>query len=480
VRLTLPQMVASLRTLAIACALWGGGCAKTGITPPCPLGYALDGITCLCSTDQGCPVGMGCQDGLCVCRSNSCCPTGYQYSSVFDGCFCRASSCCPRDHIWREDVQKCTCGSQSCCPRDYLFDAAAEGCRCAATSCCPQGFRYNEVAQKCACDSDLCCPVDYQFDDIRKDCVCARDACCPSGYRYNDRVRACVCVSDACCPPGYRQDPAGERCICTPAACTTGQFCDSGPGGSGACRCLSDAGCRPGQFCNPLGFCQSLAGCTANTDCPPGTFCDVTTDTCIANGPCTLDEQCAFGQLCDPVTRTCRAGCRRDSDCALVTPVSQPRQACISGQCQNYCRDNNGCPVNLFCDTGGTCSARTGRADCRDCQATGTCPPGSDCLVFINEGQTRRFCGMRCNDEPDCPSGYDCGSVIYGCPREGDECQADSGPNRCSVFLVENEVRPDGTLIPQLYCAEVATGRPHVYFKSCAPISGFCPAEVLP
>src|SRR5262249_34222234 len=172
---------------------------------------------------------------------------------------------------------------------------------------------------------------------------------------------------------------------------------------------------------------------------------------------------------CDPTTRTCRAGCRRDSDCALITPVSQPRQACISGQCQNYCRDNNGCPVSLFCDPGGTCGVRTGRSDCRDCQATGSCPPRADCLVFISEGQTRRFCGMRCNAEPDCPSGYDCGSVIFGCSGEGAPCPRD--PSRpedmiCRTFLVENEPGP------HYFCAN-STGQPNVYFKSCAPISGF-------
>ncbi len=85
---------------------------------------------------------------------------------------------------------------------------------------------------------------------------------------------------------------------------------------------------------------------------------------------------------------------------------------------------------------------------------------------------------MQCTTQSQCPSGYDCGGVIFQCTTgEGGPCPPD--PNRpgvtmtCQGFLVENEI---GT---QFYCAD-PSHQPNVYFRACAPISGFCPADALP
>lgn len=456
------------------------GCARTALNPECPIGYTHDGEKCVCATDQGCPRGMSCEQGSCVCRSSECCPQGYLYSSESERCVCRDQACCPADHLWVEKEQRCACGDQDCCPQGYQFDTDAGACQCAGDGCCPQGFRFDLEKGSCQCVSDGCCPFfvqtdagvgNYRYDSAKKDCVCASDECCPENYKYSQAVKACVCVGDSCCPDGYRKDPERERCICVPGRCGTGRECDTV---SGSCRCTSNAGCRPGTYCNAMGFCQSITACTSNLDCPLGTFCDVTANSCIPLGPCTLDEHCPLGNLCNSSLASCRAGCRRDGDCAS-------KEACVNGLCLSYCRANPSCPANQFCDAaGGSCAFRSNRVDCADCSgnpmACGSAGNAS-CLAFIAEGQLRRFCGMHCTAPADCPSGFDCGTVIYTCGGAGSACGSDpDAPNEtitCKGFLVENE---QGT---KYYCAD-STGEPHEYFRACAPSSGYCPATAPP
>ncbi len=467
----------------LAALLVLASCARTALNPECPVGYTHDGEKCICATDEGCPRGHACQEGVCVCRSSECCPEGYQYSADSEACVCRSSACCPADHVFRDDEQKCTCGAEDCCPQGYVFLPDAGACACAADECCPKGFAWDPKQQKCTCASDECCPYFtqndggtslFRYDPARKDCVCASDECCPPNYRYSDAVRACVCVGDACCPAGYRKDPQKERCVCiSDAACGVGRVCDMV---SGACKCTSNAGCASGSFCNSLGFCQSIAACTSNAECPAGMFCDITTNRCIANGPCTLDEHCALDNICNATVSQCRAGCRRDGDCKQKT-------ACVNNLCIDFCRTNQSCPVMEFCNpTSGSCAIRPNRTDCRDCTSSPTVCTSTglqaSCLTFVSEGQnTRRFCGVHCRTQEDCPSGFECGGVIFTCNSEGASCppdaQAPGEQMRCKSFLVENEPGP------QLFCAD-STGQPHEYFKACAPSSGFCPATAAP
>ncbi len=466
-------------------------CARTGLEPDCPAGMTLQGAGCACLTDEGCPHGYICQKddadagevagGICVCQATSCCPAGYAFSEESGTCVCADTACCPADHRWDEATSRCACDNQSCCPEGYTFDPSAGGCRCAADQCCPTGFIYDPdpARQTCVCNADSCCPLDHKFDPTTKTCVCARDSCCPLGYRYDTSISACVCSGNACCPVGFRYDVGTNRCVCTSdASCgTNGQHNRCDPV-SGTCRCRDDLGCSPPpggtpQYCNGLGFCQSLS-CTSDRDCPVNasnpTFCDITTGTCIPVIACTLDDHCPFGQICS--ANRCANGCRTDNGCPL-------RQACLNGQCQNFCRDNQLCSqANQFCNAGnGVCSTRPGRVDCVDCTnnafACGD-PSIATCLVFISEGQANRsFCGMTCQESEDCPSGFDCDGVIFGCAPEGSACQSDNGQTiTCRSFNVENEgIRQ--------FCAD-ATGQPHEYERRCGPNSGFCPASVSP
>jgi hypothetical protein len=455
----------------------GWGCSRTAINGECPNGYAFNDerATCVCSTDEGCPTGHRCEEGQCVCRSTECCPAGYSYSTDSEACVCRDSKCCPRDHRWLADERRCVCDSENCCPDGYRFDTDAKVCVCAGDGCCPKGFVFNTMRQSCECASDGCCPEEYRFDARSKDCVCARTDCCPPNHVYNAGLGACVCVGDMCCPPGFRKASDGsERCVCTSnASCPMGQFCDMASGG---CRCSTNANCPNGNFCNSLGFCQSFASCTSNLDCPSGTFCDTTSTRCTPDGPCTLDEHCVFSNVCNPQALSCRAGCRNDGDCALPSGATtgMPRLACVNGQCTSFCRDNQGCPANQFCDkTNGRCLTRPNRVDCNSCGGAMSCGMGANCLTFVTEGQTRSFCGMTCQTEDDCPSGFDCGGVIFSC-RSGAICESAPGQTiSCRAFQVENE---EGD---QFFCTG-NNGKPFVYFKACAPRSGFCPATAAP
>jgi len=480
--MTAPLLRAFGRSAALlACAL-ALSCARTSLEPDCPRGMTLQGEGCVCLTDEGCPLGHACEQALCVCRDSTCCPAGYAYSPESLSCVCGDSACCPKDHRWDEIVSRCICDNQSCCPDGYSFDPAAGGCRCASDQCCPTGFLYSAEKQQCVCSADSCCPLDHRFDQPTKSCICARDSCCPLGYRYEESIGACVCSGNACCPVGFRYDVGTNRCVCTnDASCGSGGVHNRCDQPSGTCRCRDDQGCpQPPQvsvpqYCNPLGFCQSLS-CTSDRDCPVSgpnpTFCDITTGTCIPIVACTLDDHCPFGQICNTAINRCASGCRSDSGCPL-------RQACNGGQCQTFCRDNQFCAQpNQFCAAGsGTCSFQPGRVDCFDCTNNpAVCgnPANATCLIFIAEGQSNRsFCGMACEENADCPAGYECDGVIFGCGSEGSACSDDgTGPVTCKSFNVENEGL-------QLYCAD-ATGQPHEYFRRCGPTSGFCPASVSP
>jgi hypothetical protein len=148
----------------------------------------------------------------------------------------------------------------------------------------------------------------------------------------------------------------------------------------------------------------------------------------------------------------------------------------VNGACTFFCRDNQACPVNQFCNkVNGTCFDKPNRVDCNDCGGFMGCgsPDVARCLSFITEGQTATFCGMICNTNDDCPAGFDCGGVIYSCTG-GVGCDQVAGQTiTCKSFQVENETGD------QFYCTD-STGQPHVYFKSCAPRSGFCPAIAPP
>jgi hypothetical protein len=89
------------------------------------------------------------------------------------------------------------------------------------------------------------------------------------------------------------------------------------------------------------------------------------------------------------------------------------------------------------------------------------------------EGTQQSFCGGGCTTDADCPSGFDCGGVIFGC-TPGSPCPPtpDGTAVQCLVFSPVNEPS-------QGFCAG-PDGQPFVYSTNCSPLSGFCPASGFP
>src|SRR5208283_3322183 len=113
-------------------------------------------------------------------------------------------------------------------------------------------------------------------------------------------------------------------------------------------------------------------------------------------------------------------------------------------------------------------------ANCMTCNVNTDCGPSNySCLQFIVEGQTALFCGSTCSTDADCPSGFECGGVIYGCdPAQGCPATPDGTPVQCLLFNPVNES-------PSYFCAG-PNGQPYTYFSACSPLSGVCPALPYP
>lgn len=456
-------------------------CSRTALLPECPEGLELKDNQCLCISDTACPSGMVCVDNACICRSDSCCPDGYAFSETSNACVCKSSSCCPEGFAWNQSNESCDCTSEKCCPAGHRFNFETVTCECEDTECCPNGFTFDSERKACLCSSDECCPSladgsktgAFTFNASTLECVCSADECCPENHKYSPQLGACVCIGDSCCPPGFRKDSTEERCVCIDNnACGPNARCESQ---TGNCLCNNNLGCDLGYFCNSLGFCQSIEGCQSNVDCPSGMYCDTPKRQCVAFGSCSLDEHCPLGSVCGEASKVCVPGCQTDSDCI-------PKMSCINGQCENFCRNNEMCPVDQFCNTvNGTCADRPGRTDCDTCLTELDCfMPNTEsvCLGFVGEGQSvSRFCAPHCNAQEDCPSGYDCGGVVYTCSSDGAPCPIDSrNPSEqiiCRPYQVENET---GT---RFFCTNT-TQQVHEYFRACAPKSGFCPPIAAP
>jgi hypothetical protein len=293
---------------------------------------------------------------------------------------------------------------------------------------------------------------------------------------FDQAINACKCVAQTCCPQTYQFDAAHQKCVCTASACPGGLYCEQNVADPyfGVCKCADNTPCKSDQFCNADHFCQSLSGCTSSFDCPAGTFCDTITSVCRATGSCTMDEHCDPGQICRKSDGKCIAGCRRDEDCPLLPVPLAPgasQFSCQAGQCVQFCKSNEYCPLGKRCDQGsGTCltipSYDPYAALCQKCGAIG-CGSSGVCLMFIAEGQLGSFCGVQCVSNDDCPSGYDCGNILYDC-GQGGTCPDGSF---CKQFQVENEPAPLSL------CADPKTGWPKDFDTYCAPRSGTCPPE---
>lgn len=259
--------------------------------------------------------------------------------------------------------------------------------------------------------------------------------CPPTGEIQN------VCAADGDCPRGF--------------VCLDGQ-----------CRCGSDAACAENELCNVAGFCQRRIGCESSLDCETGFFCDLTTRTCLPLDKCTADVQCALGEVCDPLRFTCIPGCHDRGDCPLGAVCECPGDtSCTLKQCRvGPCGDNSYCRYGEVCRADGEDEDKRCQKDergpfCEPCEVSpgrNYCgeEPRNFCLVDTSKQFASYFCGVTCEDDDQCPWGFECSDVLIltqDICGGGDAVECPVQPER--ECLVDDDCAERGR-----YC-NTATGR---------------------
>ena len=156
---------------------------------------------------------------------------------------------------------------------------------------------------------------------------------------------------------------------------------------------LALAGCgdpEPG-----LVTCEETSECAFGESCLNGVC---TSRSCATSAGCPVGSFCGSGG-------ECVAGCENTDDC-------YPDQVCNDGACSpRGCRDTSlDCAFGEFCDTiTGECYAASGPYG-EPCVAESTNPEqcGTAENVCLRFGQYGDFCGVECDNNTDCPAGFDC------------------------------------------------------------------------
>ncbi len=159
-------------------------------------------------------------------------------------------------------------------------------------------------------------------------------------------------------------------------------------------------------------FASVLIGCSGDDQCSEETPCtglgetcregECVSQSCATSASCNMEEFCSGG--------ACVSGCAADSDC-------YPGDACSAGSCLPAgCRSTSlDCSFGEFCDVStGDCYDASGYycMGCADDWGESDCGGnGNICLPF---GAAGSYCGVTCETEVDCPSGYTCIGVSDG------------------------------------------------------------------
>lgn len=143
--------------------------------------------------------------------------------------------------------------------------------------------------------------------------------------------------------------------------------------------------------------------CLDHGECGTGQLClqgQCTTVDCVSS------DECALGSYCDPDGHVCTDGCLVEEDCLGGDTCDVDTRQCIVPTCEDTEID---CAVGQRCESGECASV--GQL-CTECQRTSDCPTGrEECLVDI-EGNGH--CYPTCDDETECPAGFDCIEIPLG------------------------------------------------------------------
>jgi len=140
--------------------------------------------------------------------------------------------------------------------------------------------------------------------------------------------------------------------------------------------------------------CQDPPECDKSTPCDFGEVCKQ--GVCESIG-CATSAQCSMESFC--ADGVCTAGCAEDADCYPGDFCNVEAGVCESAGCTDTRLD---CGYKEFCNEfSGECYDAGGYF-CKDCNDEQDCGGnGNRCTGY-------GFCGVSCESNDDCPSGFNC------------------------------------------------------------------------
>jgi hypothetical protein len=144
--------------------------------------------------------------------------------------------------------------------------------------------------------------------------------------------------------------------------------------------------------------CQDPPECDADTPCEFGSVCKVGTCTTIG---CATSAQCDMEQFCE--SGACTPGCEQDDDCYPGDHCNVEAGQCESSGCVDTRLD---CGYKEFCNEfSGECYDAGGYY-CKECN------DDFDCGGNGNYCTGTGYCGVTCESDNDCPSGFSCSPFV--------------------------------------------------------------------
>lgn len=184
---------------------------------------------------------------------------------------------------------------------------------------------------------------------------------------------------------------------------------------------------------------QDAMECSESDPCGFGEVC--VEGTCQGSS-CTTSAQCSMEQFCDD--GTCVAGCDNDDDCYPGDYCNGEEKDCAAAPCTDSHID---CDFKEYCGSSGDCVEASGYF-CRDCEVDSDC--GGNGNVCMNWGLERDFCGVSCDTEADCPSGFTCIDWQDG----NDEFLSRQCATYCWLYIPERPIAPGDPFSDAPECAQ--------------------------
>ena len=146
--------------------------------------------------------------------------------------------------------------------------------------------------------------------------------------------------------------------------------------------------------------------CADDESCGFGETC--VAGTCTAKG-CANSSQCGMEEHC--TSGNCVSGCAVDADCYADSVCNFESGECEAAGCRSTTLD---CGFQEFCDTlTGDCYDASGYY-CRECSGGTDDECGGNGNLCLGFGAYGDWCGVTCETETDCPSGFTCVGIVDG------------------------------------------------------------------